>query len=439
MLRFNGNKLEQLLRIQRSYPCPNNTVRVDVFDEWRPVTDTEFSSLLGRTKYSDIGWLSLDWTKQDAELARELSLSPTVVRSYRRRLNQPRSPRSGQHAEGRKVDMEVVAKADWANFRDVDLARQWGITRERVRQLREQLKAPPCRFGRHSPAAVKILLWLEKNRAEVEDKQASEIAKLIPYDYTLLTVYKCLRASGIPFKWCSNRKPERPIDEMNWELPNRVLEIVWHVSRNRAGIYRYLQKKQPPRWDARGKRKLEELPPELLEALRAELKKAKEHGYETSEEAALRPMVTLKGEHYSPEGRRCRPPIVRNKILNFMLQMSSDFTARDLQAHINRNSPEPVKLSSVMNALSLSKGKLVIPINRRNGRQPMIYRRATLPEAPATLPVSEPDHKTCSPESSPVVETLRCIPDAAPDVADPETMLCAPDCPAQFSSAGTGQ
>ncbi len=82
---------------------------------------------------------------------------------------------------------------DWTK-RDVDLARTYGLTRERVRQIRQSLGMPKSPLHRKGKYESMILI----NADFYKNKTVSEIAKY--YNKKYIDMYKILKRAGIPFK-----------------------------------------------------------------------------------------------------------------------------------------------------------------------------------------------------------------------------------------------
>lgn len=78
----------------------------------------------------------VDWKLQDAVLAKRLGCSPTTVWRWRKMLNQPKPLMYRAHPSLSLTDKR--AKWDWL-LRDVELARKYKLSRERIRQIRKAL------------------------------------------------------------------------------------------------------------------------------------------------------------------------------------------------------------------------------------------------------------------------------------------------------------
>jgi hypothetical protein len=96
-------------------------------------------------------WHAMDWSKSNVELADELGSAASHISYMRRRIGAPQSPRF--HKTRAKLKEPRLAKWrswDWSK-RNVVLAGETGLSRERIRQIREMLgvpKGPPK--GRNS-------------------------------------------------------------------------------------------------------------------------------------------------------------------------------------------------------------------------------------------------------------------------------------------------
>lgn len=55
---------------------------------------------IGRPKAPPVDWSGVDWSQQDAEIARQLGVSDVAVSVRRRKAGEPRSPRHGRKPKG---------------------------------------------------------------------------------------------------------------------------------------------------------------------------------------------------------------------------------------------------------------------------------------------------------------------------------------------------
>ena len=98
-----------------------------------------------------------------------------------------------------KVTTAQIQNADWENSRDVDLARDWDITRERARQLRQQYGGP-CALKHKSSTAIKIIEWLA-TKPNLWGKDASEVMAAIKIPTSQSVKRNAMLASDIQFNW----------------------------------------------------------------------------------------------------------------------------------------------------------------------------------------------------------------------------------------------
>ena len=234
---------------------------------------------LGTARTRHIKWDELDWSKPDSELAREVKRSPASVRNYRMRLNKPTVPNALLWKVHQKVTPEKLASTDWENRRDVDLGREWGVTRERARQIRIEQGAPPCKWSRRRLTSVAVQKWLVQHRELVEGKHYRSIISLIPSALSGESKMKIVKSLGI--KYTSGRERTSFLYNnsfiVNWELPNRDIELIWCLGENAAGNHRRKTAQHPPKWD--GKRhRFNRSEPEYVKAVQTEVNKAKAAG-----------------------------------------------------------------------------------------------------------------------------------------------------------------
>ncbi len=123
---------------------------------------------------------------------------------------------------------------DWLEKRDVDLAREHGLSRERIRQIRKSL-------GKDNPNKKKSSFSLEitKNWNSFKNLTNTQISETLKCGY--FTVTKNLKKQGL--KAIRGKLTKYPIEQINWRLPNPELEKIWKMSFNIAAVYRSKYKK----------------------------------------------------------------------------------------------------------------------------------------------------------------------------------------------------
>lgn len=81
------------------------------------------------------------------------------------------------------VTRDEWGKADW-NLRDVDLANNFGICRERVRQMRNLLSKPASPSKHLVQGTVAAIRWLRENREAANGLMLKDIVALFPFPVT---------------------------------------------------------------------------------------------------------------------------------------------------------------------------------------------------------------------------------------------------------------
>lgn len=83
-----------------------------------------------------VDWESLDWSKSVQELAQEIGCKPGTVHSRGRKLG-----KKLKQFFQKPIRAEWVSSVDW-NKKDIDIAKEVGLSRERIRQVRASLDLP---------------------------------------------------------------------------------------------------------------------------------------------------------------------------------------------------------------------------------------------------------------------------------------------------------
>ncbi len=166
--------------------------------------------------------LAWDWTKTNVDIAREQGVEITIVRQYRLILNKPavdREPTDELHVAPIK-DHDWDAQ-DWTR-RDVDIARDLGVTRERVRQVRAKRGLTPKRQYIDRYAEFLKAVNGAKSLSFREAKQMG--VKISAFTFPRY----CTRA-GIERHRNDDPRIKYPWNQMNWDLPNILLREIWGV------------------------------------------------------------------------------------------------------------------------------------------------------------------------------------------------------------------
>lgn len=120
---------------------------------------------LSRGRPFSIDWESVDWTKQNRDIASELSTNPSYVGLMRRKLGKPKSPRHWSRNPKLKENNRKEWKSwDWSKT-DAELGRQHSLCRERTRQIRKLLGFKPSPRGGNRKYDWSKVDWNQNNKA----------------------------------------------------------------------------------------------------------------------------------------------------------------------------------------------------------------------------------------------------------------------------------
>jgi hypothetical protein len=227
-------------------------------------------------KFNDFNFGALDWGKNDYALARENPGMP--ITAFRRYRHVHKIAPGGNPIK--IVSEAAIAAADWVNNRDVDLSKVWGVTRERVRQLRIERSKPTCTVKNQNTSAIAAVRWLKDHAAELEGKHANEIAKLMPYagKKTLTVGRKLIKRAGIQCDWTDVRTGifRR---YANFNLPNAVLSKIWGIGDVSVAVRRREDFRVKAKWNLAGQQGCRAAQdPMLTAATIEEIEKAQFHG-----------------------------------------------------------------------------------------------------------------------------------------------------------------
>lgn len=264
---------------------------------------------LGSKKTRHIKWRELDWAKNDGQLSGELGVTIGLIRQMRYKLGAPLSPNAvpGPNSKSyRIVSKEMIAAVpDWSKVRDVQLAKQWRVSRERVRQIRLQYRFPVCQLEYAPKVATmhaQVIEWVKANEATIKGKLASEVVKQMPFKDTMFRngIYRAMKETGVPFVWRKARQSIADELDINWELPNPVIAACWNTKAHWVPINRNRMNKQPDQWSGRygtrGRNRRFRHLDELKYKVRVEVEKAVRRGV-TPQFERLKQLGVYEYEH----------------------------------------------------------------------------------------------------------------------------------------------
>lgn len=100
------------------------------------------------------------------------------------------------------LPVDVQPSADWSSVdwknRDVDIARNLGLSRERVRQVRTKLGKPPSPYQRQGDVGR----WVIDNREKISGMAIKDIHRICPLKTLSQCIYAAMKTNGIPFAVC---------------------------------------------------------------------------------------------------------------------------------------------------------------------------------------------------------------------------------------------
>jgi hypothetical protein len=142
--------------------------------------------------------------------------------------------------------MAKWAKWDWSKSNAV-LADEMGLSRERLRQIRQLVGAPKPAQRRHRMAkSIKAMQWAKDNLDKLKGLSRVELVRKYGFSrWQGSTLYQFLK----PYLRDGRRKHRW--DLMNFKLPNCDLERIWKLPGNMAGSYRYRKRLPRPTWYSR--------------------------------------------------------------------------------------------------------------------------------------------------------------------------------------------
>lgn len=198
-------------------------------------------------------WRSWDWSKPDVELAEDMGFSNSFIGVIRRRIGAPKSPR--WHKYRSKFKEPSLAKWrswDWSK-QDVELAREKGLSRERIRQIRQLLGVPKSPYHKSGSVSRRqnalALQWAAKNLGRLRGLSRAEVERKYGFKQHL-HVYAFLKAKGVLRNGHLIRKYRWGL--MNFDLPNGVLQRIWKLPLYRVTTYRSRKRLPAPKWTLTG-------------------------------------------------------------------------------------------------------------------------------------------------------------------------------------------
>jgi N-acyl-D-aspartate/D-glutamate deacylase len=132
---------------------------------------------------------------------------------------------------------------DWSKS-NAALADEMGLSRERLRQIRQELGVPRPAHRRHRFAkSAKVMQWAKDNLEKFKGLSGRELRRKFGIGLWRGTaLYQFLR----PFLRDGRRKHRWEL--MDFRLPNRDLERIWRLPHSVVGSHRYAKQLSRSRW-----------------------------------------------------------------------------------------------------------------------------------------------------------------------------------------------
>jgi hypothetical protein len=201
-------------------------------------------------------WKDLDWEhKNDQQLCVETGYDISIVRRHRFLLGLPPSP--GRYPLKKTIELDnKVAEVDWVNTRDVEVARKWNVSRERVRQIRLVRQLPICTKRRLHPTSAAIMKWLEANREKIEGLPLMKMFRMCPIVCNKPLFSRVVELTdigvGAPDYGKKHAIPDVQRYPINWQLPVSILCRVWNLRYYILACERSRFKHPAPLWKMQG-------------------------------------------------------------------------------------------------------------------------------------------------------------------------------------------
>jgi hypothetical protein len=145
----------------------------------------------------------------------------------------------------RKALMAKWSKVDWSK-QDCKLADEMGLSRERIRQVRQRLGAPKSTHPGRKRKFAQALQWAKDNLEKLRGLSGAEVAR--KYNRSRSSRHGALYEFLKPFLRDGRIIRKYPWHLMDLRLPNRDLEHIWRLPNYGLSKYRWKKRHPPPTW-----------------------------------------------------------------------------------------------------------------------------------------------------------------------------------------------
>jgi hypothetical protein len=140
------------------------------------------------------------------------------------------------------------SKVDWSK-QDCELAAEMGLSRQRIRQVRQRLGAPKSTHPGRKRKSAQALQWAKDNLEKLRGLSGVEVAR--EYDRSCSLRHGALYEFLKPFLRDGRIIRKYPWHLMDLRLPNRDLERIWRLPNYRLSEYRWRKQHPPAKWQVR--------------------------------------------------------------------------------------------------------------------------------------------------------------------------------------------
>jgi hypothetical protein len=137
------------------------------------------------------------------------------------------------------------SKVDWSK-QNCELADETGLSRERIRQIRQQVAAPKATHSCRRRKTAEGLQWAKDNLDKLKGLSAAELGRKygLSGGWRGGPLYSFLK----PFLRDGRRVRKHRWDLMDFRLPDRNLERIWKLPFGLARAYRWRKRCPQPMW-----------------------------------------------------------------------------------------------------------------------------------------------------------------------------------------------
>jgi hypothetical protein len=145
----------------------------------------------------------------------------------------------------RKALLAKWSKVDWSKS-NAELADAAGLSRERLRQIRQRVGAPkPTHLHHRVRKSAEALQWAKDNLEKLKGLSLSELGRKYGLSrWQGSAVYQFLK----PFLRNGRHATKHPWDLMNFSLPNGDLARIWRLPYSQVASHRSDNQRGRSRW-----------------------------------------------------------------------------------------------------------------------------------------------------------------------------------------------